>query len=489
MKNHIKSAVCIGLSAVLLLLCGCQKSPEKDAVISKNDGAFDIAVLETATQPEQSAPPSKIVDDSVFYSTDGSVEYRMAIDEEERGRAWPVVEVAPHYLTEEEVKRVATALFGDVPMYEAEPGLGETYYQGEIQEKIQRWAPYTSPEALKQLLGEQSYHESDLEVIKAFIESYTEMYDSAPAENHHTPCAWTFRKNSYYDMDPKDLPTADLSDDNDKIGVNVQLGDIHYRFNASTRNLSDFKLNLIRAYVFDGMAPIAIDERIFRAWLCRTEEPTEAQLAAVREKAASILTQFQLGEWYIDQCYVETRMYGDTPEYLVHVNAVPVLNGAPAVRVPQLTSLRGTDEYAANYYITDVNFVFSANGELVTFALYSPVDVVNTVNDNVATKSTEELLELARNHLELTDYHKYGFGGVVDSLGEEIDCTVTITKLDANLMRVKVPDSDDHYYYIPAVVLKGEVVYSSAASGEVYYSEEDVPLVTINAVDGTIIAW
>ena len=487
MKKNIKSLCSIGIIALLFFLCGCQKSPEKNVVTSKNDGSFDTSIIQSATQPEQINPPTKISTDEVFYSTDGTVEFRMAICEDEKKESWPVVEVAPHYLSEEDVKRVAYTLFGDVQMYEAEPALATTYSQDEIREKIERWSQYANVNAVTELLGEKKNNENTVRDIKLFIEDYTNLYDSAPIDNPHTLCEWKFRKHSHYHATPDEIKSLNTSDDNDKIAATVQLGKIHYYFAAATRNMEDYKLNKISAYLYDGLGPNMIDERIFRAWLCRTQEPTENQIANAKSKAETILKQMQLGEWQIDECYVETKLYGDVAEYIIHVNAVPVLNGVPAIRVPQLTNLKSDEVYASNYYITDTEFEFSANGDLVSFHLYSPIDIVNTVNDNVAVKYTSELLELAKNYLELSDYYEYGMGPIIDSLGEEIKCTITISELDNNLVRVKVPNSDESYYYVPAIVLKGDVEYSSASNGDIYFVSNKVTLVTINAVDGTII--
>lgn len=487
MKKTIKFAIGVGLVSLLFFLYGCQYSPEKNAVISKNDGSFDTSIIQSATESKQSETPNQINIDDVFYSTDGTVEFRLSINENEKTKSWPVVEVAPHYLSEEEVKRVAYALFGDVQMFEAEPALATTYSQDEIREKIERWSQYTNEDSVTELFGEKKNNQETVTIIKQFIDNYTKLYDSAPADNPHFLCEWIFHKDSYYHVAPDELASMNTSDDNDKIAATVQLGDIHYYYSAATRNMKDFKLNNISTYLYDGIGPNMIDEHIFRSWLCRTQEPTEKQIANAKSKAETILEQIQLGKWHIDECYVETKLYGDIAEYIVHVNAVPVLNGVPAIRVPQLTNLKSDEVYASNYYITDTEFEFSAYGDLISFRLYSPIDIVNTVNDNVAVKSASELLELAKNYLELSDYYEYGMGPIIDSLGEEIKCTITISELDSNLVRVKTPNSDESYYYVPAIVLKGDVEYSSASNGDLYFVSNKVTLVTINAVDGTII--
>lgn len=63
--------------------------------------------------------------------------------------------------------------------------------------------------------------------------------------------------------------------------------------------------------------------------------------------------------------------------------------------------------------------------------------------------------------------------------------------MEYGLTRVKVPDSDDKYYYVPSLALYGTVEYYGEQSGTVYSSggEEDqlINLVCLNAIDGSII--
>lgn len=55
------------------------------------------------------------------------------------------------------------------------------------------------------------------------------------------------------------------------------------------------------------------------------------------------------------------------------------------------------------------------------------------------------------------------------------------------LSRVKVPNTDESYYYIPCVFLRGDIEIVGAETGTAYYSKTNQELLTLNAVDGTII--
>lgn len=105
-----------------------------------------------------------------------------------------------------------------------------------------------------------------------------------------------FKKGSEYILSPDEMATADTSEDCDEIQTRAKVNGIPYKFQAATRNSTDYKLNQLYLDIYDGPSPYNSDLRIFHAQLCRTPAPTEADLQMLREKAASILTQMGLGD-------------------------------------------------------------------------------------------------------------------------------------------------------------------------------------------------
>lgn len=111
----------------------------------------------------------------------------------------------------------------------------------------------------------------------------------------------------------------------------------------------------------------------------------------------------------------------------------------------------------------------------------------------------DELIEKAKNHLSLYDYGEYGLSikDVQDNeayFGESIQCRVYISKMDYGLSRVKVPNSNNSYYYVPSLALYGTVDYYGKDSGSIYFSSGEllsenriIPLILLNAIDGSII--
>ena len=109
----ICSVLCIAI------LTACAANPDRDAVVSKNDGTFDANLIQTATVPNE---PQHVEVTEEFTSTDGSVEFTMHLDQTIVPPEVPVVEVVPHYFTGEDARRISHVMFGeDAVFYEKEP--------------------------------------------------------------------------------------------------------------------------------------------------------------------------------------------------------------------------------------------------------------------------------------------------------------------------------------------------------------------------------
>lgn len=505
--NRYKQISFILLIVLLsLLVAGCQNNPTQNIVTSKNDGTFNAGIIQSATEPTNGhvLPENQTIQYSdIFSSTDGSVSFSLNLEKKFDNQAWPVVEIVPHYLTSADAQRVASVLFGNATFYEKKPDAMSSYSKNEIQECIRRWLPYTNVENLRALLGEdwsQEYAEDMASEIKLGIEAFTEKYESASEENSYEICKWSFQPSCFYSYTKEDITNIDTSQYNDQICATLTKNDIPYEISFSKRDKSDYKLNYITAYPNSEFSPCGIDGAIFRTLLCSTSRPKNEQVDAIAKKAQNMLDEMALGEWTVDNCSVETIQDGEYAQYAIEITAVPVFQNVPAIRRTQLGNLKSKETYASNYYLTDARFRFSANGDLLEFEMYSPIDVKEVLNTNVITLSRDELLELAKKHLMLSDYYEYGLeedflrDAEKDS-GEAIKCSIDVCQMDEGMLRVKVPNTDESYYYVPGIILSGSIDYLGSKTGNFYASSGDglydhriVPLVAINAIDGSVVA-
>ena len=470
-----KISIILGCLLIIALMCACQNSPSKTVVTSKNDGTFDTNILQSATSKNDAeAPELASVEvfqwERRFASSDESVFFYVNIDEQLQETNMPVIEVSPHFFTGSDAKRIATALFGNQAFYEMEPMLDPSYSKEDLREIIERWTSYPNK----------------TEAIENTIQMYTLLMEDAPEENPHIPVQWTFKKESHYIESAENIAGLDTSEENDTIQVTVKDNGIPYLLSVTTRNQTDFKINNVFAYPYDVLGATSVDTPYFQSMLCQTDAPTGKDIDNLKEKAKSILQQISLGEWQVDQCFVE-ESGTEKREYIVHINAVPVFEDVPAVRRPQFNNLKSKEAFASNYYLSDASFQFSVNGDLIYFSMISPVDVQTIINPNVQTLSFERIQEQVQNILTLTDIYEYDTLYLAQNADEKLICSVKLSNVKYGLARVKVANTDERYYYIPAYSFYGCTELCGKSSGDIYYESDEETLLVLNAVDGSII--
>lgn len=317
------------------------------------------------------------------------------------------------------------------------------------------------------------------------MQQYTVQMETAPDENPHKPCDWTYKSDALYNTP---------SYGNSVIYATVDLGDVNYKIYVIRRDKNDYKLNSLSVQLGDGLGYDSCERDYIRAKLCRTSEPTEEQISALKEKAQSLLNQMGMGQWEVSSANVIEEMYGDTPEYQVQIGATPVFNNVHSIFGQPMMGLTSTDANASNYHMSSAVFKFSANGDLIYFEMISPVEVQMVVNEGTAILPTEELMGKVKDHLSLTGAQEAYLFGVVESWCQNpISCKIEMNRMEFGLARVKVANKDFTYYYVPAFVVYGSTYFYDSETGEkvVFPYEETAAaeraLVWINAVDGTII--
>lgn len=482
--KQMKKRLCgiLVLVMCILFMIGCAANPDRGSVTSKNDGIFEQNMTVAATAPLD----EEILYTDTFTSHDGTVEYTINLDQELNSDPLPIVEVVPHFFTGEDVKRVAHALFGDVEFYEREHEEDAEYSKEQLQKRINWMTELATPEALRELYGDEEYVADTLDRLKHFIQYYTVQMEAAPEENPHTPCEWTFKEDKNY-------ASSYNAQGDDWIVATVDLGDVNYKVFAVSRNANDYKFNEISVQFGDGLGDAQAELNYLRAKLCRTPEPTQEQIDTVKKKAQNMLDQMEIGEWKISFTNVLEEHYGDAVEYQIQICATPVFQGVHALYGQQTKSL--TSSFTSNYHISTAVFHFSANGDLIYFDLDAPVEIKSVVNEGVAILPTEELLERTKEYLTLygVDAQYLAFFPM-EWYQKPLSCKVSVDRLEFGLARVRVANSDNTFYYTPAFAVYGSASYYDRETGEYVHMppnfpdvEIERPLVWINAVDGSII--
>lgn len=492
------------VSIVSFILCfsiltACAANPTQNVVTSKNDGAFEENMQQTA--PNETVATIPVEEAETFLSTDGSAEYRWRVEQTITQGPLPVVEIGPNYLTGDEVQRVIEAVLPNAVIYEHEPQMNPNYSKAEYQQAIDFLIKYGTEEAQNALHANEIDFDAsyEVELFQKYIERYQQLMETAPEEVSRSLCQWEFYKNTHYMNQPTDLQIYSGSNAYDMIFGFTEFDGIEYTIDASTRNENDYKMNRIGIQVGGGLGIPDREIGIYRSILCTTPEPTQAQVDAVTQKVQSILSEIDMGQWTISNVYIQAEEYGENTQYTIVVQAVPEFEGVPALYGQKLIANTSEDNFAPNYPIAKMEFYYSADGKLAYFDLNAPIETIQTINTNVAILPIEELISKAENYLSLFDAMS-GFGTPGDVLSlyqdafqEKILCRVDITQVCLEMARIRVPNTDDRYYYTPALVVKGSAEYYGEKTGMVYMRSSDyfpggVTLAIVNAVDGSIIA-
>lgn len=452
----------LAIASICTQLCACQANPSTSIVISENDGSFDANLSKSSTVEPNTIENIQYFDK--YFSTDGSIEFTVNIDQSLNNSTMPVVEVVPHKFSPQDVEKIAKILFEGATFYEREPSKNPCYSKRQIQNAIARWSKYTNYTAMSELIMDRSDKlvANYIDSLKSTIAQYTEKLDTASIDNPHILCDWIFKKESHYNDLEAEILGGSASDELDVIYSTVEASDVEYIFTASTHDAADYKLNTIDVSLSSGVGPAEMDLMIYRAMLCRTSKPTDEQVLSISKNAQNMLDLMELGDWVVTDTYVETSDFEDIAEHVVVVEAVPAFSGVAAIYGQKTPG--ATDAYSAYYPVSRAVFGFSPKGTLVYFRMQSPVDVKEVRNTNAATLSLNKLFETAKSDLILRDAHA-GYGVPADMiymyeevLNEKLICKIEISTLNYGLARIDVANSDCTYYYIPAFI--SQLLYS-----------------------------
>lgn len=350
LRKHFYIAGILVLASVFF--SACQANPEKDIVTSKNDGAFEENIQNSA-QAEQ-IQDIHLSHQGTFQSMDGSVEFTWKLDQAVSYGAMPVLEVAPRFFTGEDAKHVAQALFGEnMIFYDLGPVTKRQLSKSEILERIQILSQYVTEDALTALMGE----EANLSNVKFWLEHYTVAYETAPEENPHEVCDWKLKDSKFYKDDASASPMG-----NKWLKATATINGHEYLLRTLVRNQSDYQENALYVTLGDGNDPTNVLGRVDFAQMCLTNEPTQEQIEDARDKTQEMLSKMGLGEFTVAKTFVEKQYLGDILVYQIRVDAVPVFAGQPILYGDLGRSYVAEEAYNSDYPVGQAQFFFGIDG-------------------------------------------------------------------------------------------------------------------------------
>lgn len=533
MRRKIISAIL--LVGLLFSLAACQPAPEKEVVVSKNDGAFEQAITTDAgenggvsTQAENGDAPNSAAAESTafsytdsFTSTDGKITYNINAQVDVPTVNMPIVQVRPMVINGPKARQIVQALFGDAPIYEKTNEKSKSEWEDLII-SISNW---TSDEAIRQAHGD-NLSQDEIESIRAsrqsILDSYKAAYEQAREVVPKDECQFRFyREFTRYSFDGAGAYADEPSYYEDipygqgyELQAVAELDGLRYHIWFHNREADDFRNHSVSVFIEETDGPDVMNEYKRSVGLLSEEAPTAEQIVAAEQKARKMLSAMGIGDWQVkgkEQHNDFTESEDAHKDYFISVQCLPVYEGVVVTRQQGLSNIKSTNEYASNYYYEELNFQFSNDGRLLSFHYTGPLELVQVVNANVPVMSMDEIRQRVREQLSLGDLDslwEYNRPGVIESwftgssisaeaLAEQkafftaVSAEFNITSVKIGLARTRMKDNKTDFYLVPSVTLRGTESVLNAQGEDlaigIMPETQEVTVLGLNLVDGTVL--
>ena len=535
MRRKIISAIL--LVGLLFSLAACQPAPEKEVVVSKNDGAFEQAITTDAgenggvsTQAENGDAPNSAAAESTafsytdsFTSTDGKIAYNINAQVDVPTVNMPIVQVRPMVINGPKARQIVQALFGDAPIYEKTNEKSKSEWEDLII-SISNW---TSDEAIRQAHGD-NLSQDEIESIRAsrqsILDSYKAAYEEAREVVPKEECQFRFyREFTRYSFDGAGAYADEPSYYEDipygqgyELQAVAELDGLRYHIWFHNRDADDFRNHSASVFIEETDGPDVMNEYKRSIGLLSETPPTAEQISEAERKTREMLSAMGIGDWQVkgkEQHNDFTESEDAHKDYFISVQCLPVYEGVVVTRQQGLSNIKSTNVYASNYYYEELNFQFSNDGRLLSFHYTGPLELVQVVNANVPVMSMAEIQQRVHEQLILSDldslweYNRPGvieniFGGAPMSAEElatqkafftAVSAEYNITSVEIGLARTRIKDNKTDFYLVPAVTLRGQSTILNAQGDNLgviatgVMPGQDTTILGLNLVDGTVL--
>lgn len=541
MRRKIISAIL--LVGLLFSLAACQPAPEKEVVVSKNDGAFEQAITTDAgenggvsTQAENGDAPNSAAAESTafsytdsFTSTDGKITYNINAQVDVPTVNMPIVQVRPMVINGPKARQIVQALFGDAPIYEKTNEKSKSEWEDLII-SISNW---TSDEAIREAHGD-NLSQDEIESIRAnrqsILDSYKAAYEQAREVVPKEECQFRFyREFTRYSFDGAGANADEPSYYEDipygqgyELQAVAEMDSLRYHIWFNNREADDFRNHSVSVFIEETGGPDIMNEYKRTVGLLNETPPTAEQISEVERITREMLSAMGIGDWQVTVFELHTD-YSDLEDpdntldphkdYRIGVRCLPVYEGVVVTKQQWLGNIKSKNEYASNYYYEDLSFLFSNDGRLLSFEYYGPLELVQVVNANVPVMSMAEIQQRVHEQLILSDldslweYNRPGvienmFGGAPMSAEElatqkafftAVSAKYNITSVEIGLARTRIKDNKTDFYLVPAVTLRGQSTILNAQGDNLgviaagVMPGQDTTILGLNLVDGTVL--
>ncbi|HWS30417.1 MAG TPA: DUF6034 family protein [Clostridia bacterium] len=496
MKKRIVFAL-----AALFLLTACQATPEADIVVQKNTEQMIEAAKETpeATADKTLAELYGIPEGLSFTDTgaDGKLTITVEATVSAPEKPLPIVRVEAAQFSQETVTMFWNAFLGDTPMM-------ETVYEqtkADIEESILYYkqvqagsidgmmTPEEAQEYIDELEARYASAPDSMEPIPAdgMLKTVTEDFSEIGGHGiaHYEGIDAMSEDGAYYFSVRNDRDNTEPISWSDYNAQGKETGSTTVPVSRGA-NLSctydAFKAHYINVGN-SGRVPLRVDRtdalpREATALLKLT--PAEAaQSVEAFLRAAGIGETMGISDIFLINDKEERNGRPEATGYAYNVVCMRLAGGIPGVYLPNAHTSGGgaKTEFAPSWGYEELIFLIGDEG-ILSVNWYAPVKITETVSDAATLKSFSEIAEIAKKMFAV----KYE----PEAKNEHIlSLEITVDRVTLSLQRVAEQDRFDHGLLVPVWNFFG--VYTAEYSGEGYVDVESGSLLSINAINGSII--
>ena len=379
----------------------------------------------------------------------------------------PVLRVRPAPVTMEQLRRVARVCFDDAPLYE----YSEELSRAEVAEQIALWEQAVSDEAIRADHGQdlaEEYLESVRRTRREILDYYRNAYADARETVEPVPCQWRFWPMEHYGIHGHDYAGTDPSwTDEVPYGVSAMLRatvtahGIPYTlwgYNSDTDSYVNHSISVfpLEPRGVGGPGTESYEEWLRSVALYSAAPPTEAELAAIVDKAVDMARDMGLGDWRFSARAEDLEdRYGEG--FAVFLQGEPLYEGVPVVHQNQLSDMRGGDPATQHYYYEDLSMRFRCDGTLLELHYTSPLQLVETVEAAAPLMDESRAREAALAAMRAWEYGD--LFAYSEDAGDPAAVTVDSVSAAVKSLRVgyaRVKDGPEDYLLIPSLSLMGQ---------------------------------
>ena len=474
----MKKYIAMALAALLVLSCGCQKTPDKAIVTGKNDGTFEAA-LENTSQPAPTAEAESAVYTDSFENANGAIRYELSLSAPDLPAALPVIRVRPGQITPELAQKAARAVFGDAEIYEYTTEHTKSELEAAILQLKERVSDFDT--LVASCGGDEDAARDYKTALEARISEMEAAYAAAPDTAERTACDWQFHPGSYY----SDVTRGQIADIGQQVlKASAAVDGAPFVLEAVNLERDDYRQHTLTVGPDADLADI---DALY------ADTGALPDLAGLQNKAVQIADGMGLGQWHVADCENDPNAPSVT-----YLTLTRTYEGLP------VTDHDGPGETESAYgpVYTYEKLRMDFNGETLLSLLYQgALEQTGVVNANVQTLPFADILDAAKTQMKLR--------GTTDPVtGEQISAPedggydkIAVDRAELGLSRVLIRDDPTEYYLVPTYTFYGTAASYTAdgtlidhsffdeATGQTiaFPSETTVELAVINAVDGSVI--